>query len=119
MRSQKNETPKLAPRDRRRNPALRPRFCDTQTEPPVAHAPCSRALCVKTIKSCKNNDWLAGAPGFEPGNGGIKIRLIIQQFQRAFGKWPKHAPAISIAWQPFPNEKGPSPGRSVPQNLDR
>jgi hypothetical protein len=29
---------------------------------------------------------LAGAPGFEPGNGGIKISLIIQRFQRAFGK---------------------------------
>ena len=29
---------------------------------------------------------LAGAPGFEPGNGGIKISLIIQQFQGAFGK---------------------------------
>jgi hypothetical protein len=32
-------------------------------------------------------------------NGGIKISLIIQLFQGAFGKkWSKHATAISIAW---------------------
>ena len=24
----------------------------------------------------KRPDWLAGAPGFEPGNGGIKIRCL-------------------------------------------
>jgi hypothetical protein len=41
---------------------------------------------------------LAGAPGFEPGDGGIKIRLIIEQFQSAFGKnRSKHGLAVSIA----------------------
>jgi hypothetical protein len=40
----------------------------------------------QTEKVCKNKDLLAGAPGFEPGNGGIKISLIIEQFQGAFGK---------------------------------
>jgi hypothetical protein len=50
------------------------------------------------------NDTLAGAPGFEPGNGAIKISLIIQQLQGAFWeKRSKHARAISIGWQPFPN----------------
>jgi hypothetical protein len=29
---------------------------------------------------------LAGAGGLEPPNGGIKICLIIQRFQRSFGK---------------------------------
>jgi hypothetical protein len=29
---------------------------------------------------------VAGAGGIEPPNGGIKISLIIQRFQRAFGK---------------------------------
>jgi hypothetical protein len=29
---------------------------------------------------------LAGAGGIEPPNGGIKISLIIQRFQGAFGK---------------------------------
>jgi hypothetical protein len=35
---------------------------------------------------------LAGAGGIEPPNGGIKIRLIIQRFQGAFGKNTKNAP---------------------------
>jgi len=35
---------------------------------------------------------LAGAPGFEPGNGGIKISLIIQRFQSAFGKLGPNGP---------------------------
>jgi hypothetical protein len=30
--------------------------------------------------------WLAGAPGFEPGNGGIKIRLEIPVFRPSFRK---------------------------------
>ena len=29
---------------------------------------------------------MAGAGGIEPPNGGIKISLIVQQFQDAFGK---------------------------------
>jgi hypothetical protein len=31
-------------------------------------------------------DWVAGAGGIEPPNGGIKISLIIQRFQGVFGK---------------------------------
>lgn len=30
--------------------------------------------------------FATGALGFEPGNGGIKIRVVIEQFQCAFGK---------------------------------
>jgi hypothetical protein len=39
-----------------------------------------------TQSCCSLDGSLAGAPGFEPGNGGIKISLIVQRFQRAFGK---------------------------------
>src|SRR3954449_5857832 len=31
-------------------------------------------------------DWLAGAPGLEPGNGGIKIQMVRVICQRAFRK---------------------------------
>jgi hypothetical protein len=34
---------------------------------------------------------LAGAGGIEPPNGGIKISLIIQRFQSAFGKKAQNA----------------------------
>ncbi|WFU30838.1 hypothetical protein QA635_30240 [Bradyrhizobium brasilense] len=41
----------------------------------------------KTIPLLKSTACLlAGAGGIEPPNGGIKISLIIQQNQRAFGK---------------------------------
>jgi hypothetical protein len=39
-----NEIPKLALGDRRRNPRLRPRFCDTETRPHSANAAYSRAF---------------------------------------------------------------------------
>ena len=56
---------------------------------------------------------LAGAGGIEPPNGGIKIGLIIQRFQRAFGKkkGSKCPLAISIAWPPFPNKEAAVAGR--------
>src|SRR5215469_13024824 len=34
------------------------------------------ALGQKRTCACKTPDLLAGAPGFEPGNGGIKIRCL-------------------------------------------
>jgi hypothetical protein len=43
----------------------------------------------KNFGITKTAQDLAGAPGLEPGNGGIKISLIIQQFQGAFGKTAK------------------------------
>jgi hypothetical protein len=49
-------------------------------------------------------DWL-GRQDSNLGNGGIKISLIIQRFQRAFGRIGQiRALAISMAWRPFPNE---------------
>jgi hypothetical protein len=58
------------------------------------------------------SEWLAGAGGIEPPNGGIKISLIIQRFQGAFGKNAKNAPlALSIAWQSFPNKEAALTGR--------
>src|SRR6516165_8259208 len=60
-----NEIPKLAHGDRRRNAGLRPRFCDTETRLRATHAPVFARISLQTAKSCKNKDWLAGAPGFE------------------------------------------------------
>jgi hypothetical protein len=36
---------------------------------------------------------------------------------RIWKNWSKWAPAISIAWRPFPNERGPPHGGSIRQNL--
>src|SRR6266436_10291719 len=71
-----NEIPKLARGDRRQNPGLRPRIYDTETGPGATHAPCSRAFYAKEKIYVKTMTYLAGAPGFEPGNGGIKIHLF-------------------------------------------
>ena len=49
----------------------------------------AKALTILTVALTLSRDvvgGLAGAGGIEPPNGGIKIRLIIQRFQRAFGK---------------------------------
>jgi hypothetical protein len=45
-----------------------------------------RACEAQVADYCQTQDWVAGAGGIEPPNGGIKISLIIQQFQGAFGK---------------------------------
>ena len=80
----KNETPKFARRDRAPNRELPARLCDTETEPSLAHAPCSRALGVKTIKPRKNKDWLAAARGFELPNprdvGGVLVLRSTENF---------------------------------------
>jgi hypothetical protein len=45
------------------------------------------------VRNCapgrNDENWLAGAGGIEPPNGGIKIRLNIKRFQGAFGKKAK------------------------------
>src|SRR3981189_2799990 len=33
-------------------------------------------LSLRRAREPQRPDWLAGAPGFEPGNGGIKIRCL-------------------------------------------
>jgi hypothetical protein len=35
---------------------------------------------------------MAGAPGFEPGNGGIKIHLVCKVYQSAFRKFAEIRP---------------------------
>ena len=42
----------------------------------VAKRPNCRAFRGVGQRMRKRGDWLAGAPGFEPGNGGIKIRCL-------------------------------------------
>jgi hypothetical protein len=43
-----------------------------------------RAFLAILEKVSRTPEWLAGAEGIEPPNGGIKISLIIQRFQGAF-----------------------------------
>ena len=54
-------------------------------------SPDFRALEAQVANPGRTQDGLAGAGGFEPPNAGIKIRLIIQQFQGAFGKKARNA----------------------------
>jgi hypothetical protein len=69
-----------------------------------------------TQSCCSLNRRFGWAPGFEPGNGGVKISLIVQRFQRAFGKnRPKRRSGNFNAWQPIPNERQRSQKRSIPQ----
>ena len=53
----------------------------------------------------RTQEWVAGAGGIEPPNGGIKIRLIIQDFKAHLEEMSENAPMISIAWWLFPNER--------------
>src|ERR1700730_1387292 len=46
---------------------------------------------------------LRTGPDAPSQNDGSKISLIVQRFKARLEKRPKHAPAISIAWQSFPN----------------
>ena len=41
---------------------------------------------LQTGQGPQRPDWLAGAPGLEPGNGGIKIQMVRVICQRAFRK---------------------------------
>jgi hypothetical protein len=47
------------------------------------------AFCDLGVDYLTLSDWVAGAGGIEPPNGGIKISLIIQRFQGVFGKTVK------------------------------
>src|SRR6266852_7879075 len=47
--------------------------------------------------------WLDGAPGFEPGNGGIKIHLFCLPFNGHSEKSTKFDPFQSIGWMLIPN----------------
>jgi hypothetical protein len=58
-------------------------FVNSATGPQI---PACAGISRKTGKRCKNSDLLAGAPGFEPGNGGIKIRLVCMIYQGPFRK---------------------------------
>ena len=42
-------------------------------------------LAVRKVET-ERPDSVAGAPGFEPGNGGIKIQLVRGTYQYAFRK---------------------------------
>ena len=48
----------------------------TQRQLPNSKSAAVAASSRQQPKHMKRLDWLAGAPGFEPGNGGIKIRCL-------------------------------------------
>jgi hypothetical protein len=53
----------------------------------IRENPCKmQAFRVKIDHNLRSSEWLAGAGGIEPPNGGIKISLIFQRFQDPFGK---------------------------------
>src|SRR5467141_2045088 len=71
-------------------------------------------------------DWLAGSPGFEPGNGGIKIHIVHQTYQGAFRKIaeirPKSHQEVSSRFEmkaraagQGPIQPGSAPGHGPPQ----
>ena len=43
-------------------------------------------LFLRTGHRLQRRDWLAGAPGLEPGNGGIKIQVVRLIYQSLFRK---------------------------------
>jgi hypothetical protein len=45
---------------------------------------------------CESEDWLAGAPGFEPGNGGIKIQTSSTKSELVLKKLENSTSIISI-----------------------
>src|SRR5262249_1820441 len=81
--SQKRDTKNSHQRRGGRNDVFG-RFRDTETASRPANGAESRASLVLIRNNRRRLDCLAGAPGFEPGNGGIKIRLVPQSYQRSF-----------------------------------
>ncbi len=76
----------MASGDRRREWPIRDRIQEAETESLPANAAESRAFRALIRNWLERPDWLAGAGGFEPPNGGIKIQMIWQRFQCAFRK---------------------------------
>jgi hypothetical protein len=64
----------MGPGDRRPERHIRDQFRDAETGPRLANAAEPRAFRVLIHNQLERPHWLAGAPGYEPGNGGIKIR---------------------------------------------
>ena len=60
--------------DGRRKRHIRDRSCGTETRSDRLNAAVPRAFGALIRNQLKRPDWLAGAGGFEPPNGGIKIR---------------------------------------------
>jgi hypothetical protein len=65
----------MVPRDRRQERHFHDLFHDAGTGAPRANATEPRAFRVFIRNQLERRDWLAGAPGIEPGNGGIKNSL--------------------------------------------
>jgi hypothetical protein len=86
-----NETPKLARRDRRRNPACVLGFA-TRRQNRSPQRPRIRAHFARTGKNSRNKDSLAGAGGFEPRyfGFGLSAKLGTRDFSRMSCKHRRH-----------------------------
>ena len=71
-------------------------------------------------RQMRRPDWLAGAPGFEPGNGGIKIRCLTTWLRPNGRNLPCLAPLFNVLEESAGLKRARSPakgtrGRSVAQ----
>jgi hypothetical protein len=74
-RPAKNEIPKIGLGDRGQGWRQRSPIRDAETRRHPTNAGIPRGFPRTPRRQWWRPDWLAGAPGFEPGNGGIKISL--------------------------------------------
>lgn len=64
-----------------------------------AKYPHSRPFCAEVVLFGRTQDWLAGAGGIEPPNGGIKIRCLtawLRPNRRRRGRWKNWHPQIPL-----------------------
>lgn len=74
----------MASGDRRREWPIRDRIQEAETEPLPANAAEPWAFRALIHNWLERPDWLAGAGGIEPPNGGIRIPPIPFTYQRKF-----------------------------------
>jgi hypothetical protein len=69
-------------------------FWSLETNRERAKTPQMQAFRAQIDRNLRSSDWLAGAGGIEPPNGGIKIRCLAARFPRA----PLSHGKIKVLW---------------------
>src|SRR6185437_7140230 len=72
--------------------ARRARFCSGGDACTLPQEPEVSGAFLKYGNAPRRPHWLAGAPGFEPGNGGIKIRCLttwLRPIAPSDCRWPR------------------------------
>ena len=85
-----------------------------------AKSPATARIVARQTGQTQRPDWLAGAPGFEPGNGGIKIRCLTTWLRPNGRNLPCLAPLFNVLEESAGLKRARSPakgtrGRSVAQ----